>query len=243
MIVRAARALRLSWQGCRQAARWDFEIVVSNGSVWASSFIIRCDRFIMTAPTISAAQEPTAPAWSTRLALELSANDQTAQVLAAGLTPEQLNWQPAPGSWSVGQCLEHLCITNEAYMPAISAALQGKPDSPVEEIAPGRLARWFIRSFVEPSPNTKRVPAPSKIKPSPRVDGAVLERFLSGNKSCRELIVRSRDKDINRIRFWNPLVPGIRFTAGTGLQIISSHERRHLLQAGRVRESANFPRP
>jgi hypothetical protein len=191
----------------------------------------------MTAP-----QETPAPAWSVRLAFELSANDQTAQALAAGLTEEQLNWQPAPGSWSVGQCLEHLCRTNEAYLVSISAALKEKPDSPVEQITPGWFGRWFIRSFVEPSPNSKRVSAPTKIRPAARVDLAVLDRFLSGNKSCRELIVRIRGKDMNRIRFWNPFVLGIRFTVGTGLEIITGHERRHLLQAERVRDSVNFPR-
>jgi hypothetical protein len=189
-----------------------------------------------------APQETRAPAWSVRLAFELSANDQTAQALAAGLTEEQLNWQPATGSWSVGQCLEHLCRTNEAYLASISAALKEKPDSPVEQITPGWFGRWFIRSFVEPTPNTKRVSAPPKIRPAARVDPAVLNRFLSGNKSCREFIVRTRGKDINRIRFWNPFVPGIRFTVGTGLEIITGHERRHLLQAKRVRDSVNFPR-
>ena len=191
---------------------------------------------------MAAEQETLAPAWSTRLAFELSANDQTAQTLAAGLTSEQLNWQPAPGSWSVGQCLEHLCITNEAYLASISAAIREKPDSPVEQITPGRFGGWFIRSFVEPSPNSKRVSAPAKIRPAARVDLAVLDRFLSGNRSCRELIVRTRGKDINRIRFWNPFVLGIRFTVGTGLEIITGHERRHLLQAERVRDSVNFPR-
>jgi len=128
-----------------------------------------------------------APAWSIRLAFELSANDQTAQALIAGLTDEQLNWQPAPGSWNVGQCLEHLSTTNQTYMPTISAALIEKLDSPVEQITPVRFARWFIRSFAEPSPNTKRASAPRKIRPPARVDLSVLDRFLSGNKSCREL--------------------------------------------------------
>jgi hypothetical protein len=191
----------------------------------------------MTAP-----QEILAPTWAVRLAFELSANDQRAQALAAGLTEEQLNWQPELGSWSVGQCLEHLCITNEAYLTPISAALKEKPDSPVEQITPGWFGRWFIRSFVEPSPNGKRVSAPPKIRPAARVDLAVLNRFLSSNKSCRELIGRARDKDINRIRFWNPFVPGVRFTAGTGLEIIAGHERRHLMQAERVRNLMNFPR-
>ncbi len=190
---------------------------------------------------MAAAQETLAPAWSIRLAFELSANDQTAQTLAAGLTDGQLNWQPAPGSWSVGQCLEHLCITNDVYLTSISTALKEKPDSPVEQITPGRFGRWFIRSFVEPSPNSKRVPAPPKIRPAARVDLAVLDRFLSGNKSCRELILRARGKNVNHIRFWNPFVLGVRFTVGTGLEIIASHERRHLLQAERVRDSVNFP--
>jgi hypothetical protein len=190
---------------------------------------------------MAAQQETLAPAWSIRLAFELSANDQTARAVAAGLTGEQLNWQPAPGSWSVGQCLEHLCITNEAYLRPIFTALKEQPDSPVEQITPGWFGRWFIGGFVEPSPSSKRVHAPSKIRPAARVDLAVLDRFLSGNKSCRELIVRARGKNVNHIRFWNPLVPGIRFTVGTGLQIIECHERRHLLQAERVRDSANFP--
>jgi hypothetical protein len=190
---------------------------------------------------MAAPQETLVPAWSIRLAFELRANDLTAQTLAAGLTDGQLNWQPAPGSWSVGQCLEHLCITNEFYLTSISVALKEKPDSPVEQITPGRFGRWFIRSFVEPSPNSKRAPAPPKIRPAARVDLAVLDRFLSGNKSCRELILRARGKNVNHIRFWNPFVRGVRFTVGTGLEIITSHERRHLLQAERVRDSVNFP--
>lgn len=189
-----------------------------------------------------AAPQPThETAWSARLAFELAANDQTVQSMAAGLTLKQLNWQPVPGSWSVGQCLEHLCITNEAYKAPISAALEAQPDSPVEQITPGWFGGWFLRNFVEPSPTGKRVPAPSKIRPAAQVDLSVIDRFLSGNKSCRELILRARTKNVNRIRFWNPLVPGIRFTVGTGLQIIVSHECRHLLQAERVRDSANFP--
>ena len=190
---------------------------------------------------MAAPQETLAPAWSIRLAFELSANDQTAQTLAAGLTDEQLNWHAAPGSWSVGQCLEHLCITNEAYLTSISAALEEKPDSPVEQITPGRFECWFIRSFVEPSPSSKRVPAPRKIRPAARVDRTVLDRFLSDNKACRKLILRARGKNVNHIRFWNPFVLGVRFTIGTGLEIIESHERRHLLQAERVRDSVNFP--
>jgi hypothetical protein len=190
---------------------------------------------------MTTAQRALQPAWDVRLGESLNANDETAKGLVAGLNEEQLNWQPAPGSWSVGQCLEHLCITNEAYLPAIVEALREKPNASVEQIVPGWFGGWFLRSFIEPSPQGKRAPALPKIRPTARVGLSVLNRFLSGNQSCRAVILSARSKDVNRIRFWNPLIKGIRFTVGTGLEIIAGHERRHLLQAERVRKSVNFP--
>lgn len=186
-------------------------------------------------------RETLTPAWSTRLATDLTASDQTARNLISELTNEQLNWKPSPGRWSVGQCLEHLCIANEAYLPPISAALKDKPDSPVEQIAPGWFGRWFIRSFIEPTPDTRRVSAPRKIRPTSRVGLSVLDRFVADNQAYRDLILSVRYKNVNQIRFWNPFVTGLRFTVGTGFQIIVSHERRHLLQAQCVRDSAEFP--
>lgn len=187
------------------------------------------------------AQRALQPVWHIRLLEDLNANDARAEKLVDGLGVEQLNWQPAQGCWSVGQCLEHLCITNEAYLPAISAALKERPDKPVEQIIPGWFGGWFIRNFIEPSPQSKRAPAPPKIRPTLIVGLSVLDRFLSSNQVCRTLISDARKKDVNRVRFWNPLFKGIRFTVGTGLEIIAGHERRHLLQAERVRKSTNFP--
>src|SRR5262249_41675252 len=124
----------------------------------------------------------------------------------------------------------------------ISAAFKEKPDSPVEQITPGWFGGWFIRNFAAPTSRSKGVRAPAKIKPASQVGVSVLDRFLSGNPSSRDIIVRAGSKNVNRIRFWNPFIPGLRFTVGTGLQIIVSHERRHLLQAERVRDAVNLPR-
>lgn len=185
--------------------------------------------------------EQVQPHWPNRLIAELSNSDQSFTALALGLSEPQLNWQPDSSSWGIGQILDHLRITNESYLPPLSAALSNAPHSPVEEIHPGFFGAFFLRKFVEPSTETKPVPAPGKIKPHSRVGTEVLALFLSINESTRHLIIRARDANVNRIRFWNPIVPGIRFTVGTGFQIIASHERRHLLQAERVKNSANFP--
>jgi len=117
----------------------------------------------------------------------------------------------------------------------------GEIGAAVQEITPGWLARWFIRSYIEPSPRTKQAAAPKKIVPAKRVELSVLDRFLRSNQAARELIHRAAACDVNRIRFRNPFIPVLRFTAGTGLQIIPAHERRHLLQAEAVKRSTAFP--
>jgi hypothetical protein len=180
------------------------------------------------------------PAWAIRLITEFDAADHSAKELVSGLNPEQLNRQPVPGAWSVGQCLEHLCIANEVYLPAISASLASRPVSTVQEIKPGWFARWFLRNYIEPSPQSKHAPAPKRIVPEARVESSVLDRFLASNQAARGLVRRASDCNINHIRFNNPFIPLLRFTVGTGLQIVSRHECRHLLQAERAKRSLGF---
>jgi hypothetical protein len=172
---------------------------------------------------------------------ELTAADQRAIAVARGLTPEQLNWKSDPGQWSVGQCLEHLHVSNEVYLPPISKALTGRSRAVVQDITPGWFARWFMGRYIEPSPSTAKLRAPKTIAPAARVDPLILDRLLESNRGARELVRRAGDYDVNRIRFRNPFIPVIYFTVGTGLQLISAHQRRHLLQAERIRRSPEFP--
>ena len=177
------------------------------------------------------------PPWCLRLISELNAADERATALAKALTPQQLNWKPRPGEWSVGQCLEHLSIANEVYLRAISNSLVGHPLTMVQDITPGWFGQWFIRNYIEPLPRSKRRRAPKKIRPGAEIERSILDRFLRSNDMAREVVIRARHYDVNRIRFKNPFVPVIRFTVGTGLEILSKHQRRHLLQAERVRDS------
>ena len=176
-----------------------------------------------------------------RLLSEFAAADARASALAKPLTADQLNWTPQPGVWSVGQCLEHLCVASEHYLPAIARSLVHGRAGVVQEITPGWFGRWFIRNYIEPSSKTRRARAPRKIKPGAVVDGAILDRFIANNARTREIIDRAQAFDVNRVRFTNPFVPLIHFTVGTGFEILSKHQDRHLLQAERIRATVGFP--
>ena len=180
--------------------------------------------------------------WCFRLTRELDTADAHASALVKPLTSAQLTWKPRPDVWSVGQCLEHLCITNEVYLGPIERSLGAPPGGPVDEITPGWFGRWFIRTYIDPTTQQKRAPAPKKIVPvAMQIDGSILDRFIASNAGVRELIGRAAAYDVNRLRFENPFLPMIRFTVGTGFQIIARHNHRHLLQADRVRQLSDFP--
>lgn len=181
------------------------------------------------------------PEWSRRLIAELDEADRRAERLVRGLSATQLNWSPAPTAWSVGQCLEHLAAGTEAYLPPIADALRGQSTSRTSDVTPGWLSRQFIQRYIAESPAAKKAKAPGKIQPPSRVDPSVLERYLRSTAAARDMIARASDYDVNRIRFRNPFVSLIRFTVGTGLEIIAKHQGRHLRQAERVRENSAFP--
>jgi len=185
--------------------------------------------------------DPGLPAWPVRLIDELNTTDRWANDLARGLSPEQLNWKPAEDVWSVGQCLQHLYVANEVYLPAIASALDDRSPSPVQDITPGWFGRWFLRTYIEPSPRGKRARAPSRIAPARHIDPSVLDLFLRSNDVARDLVRRAGAHNVNRIRFRNPFIPLLRFTVGTGLEIVWRHQRRHLLQAERIKQSRAFP--
>ena len=184
----------------------------------------------------------TLPAWSVRALEELDTSDRHANALAGALTPEQLNWKPAPDQWSVGQCLDHLYLGNQVYCLRWPRRLTVDRPRRCRRSRLGWLGRWFVRTQIDPSTQRRRGRAPGKITPAPRVDPSVLDRFVRSNDAARDLVRRASAYDVNRIRFVNPFVPLVRFTVGTGLEVVWRHQRRHLLQAERVTQSSGFPR-
>jgi hypothetical protein len=122
-------------------------------------------------------------------------------------------------------------------------ALEGQQPSAVREITLGRFSRWFIRNYIAPNPGGARARAPKKIEPAKQVDPSILETFLRSNQMTRELVTRASAYNVNRIRFKNPFIPMLRFTVGTGLEIVTQHQSRHLLQAEGVRQAPGFPAP
>lgn len=166
--------------------------------------------------------------------------------LTEPLTPSQLNWQPDGGrGWSIAQCLDHLRVTGDLYLPALEEAAALARERGWKRRGPlelrGLLARWFVRQL-EPPPR-RRLRAPAKMQPASILDPeAVLAGYFAALHRYRAFVQETADLDLHRVRYRNPAARNLRiFTVAAGLFIMAAHERRHVWQAEQVRQAPGFP--
>jgi hypothetical protein len=160
------------------------------------------------------------------------------------MSTESLHWQPAPGRWSIAQCLQHLCQTGFSWAdhlsPRLFAALRRGVDHR-EAHRPGPVGRWIVR-FMEDG--SKRAKAPSRFRPRDvshleTID--LLRAFTALGHSWEATLLRATQIDLSHLRVGSPAAPMVLLPLGTWLYALSAHEDRHLEQARRVADMPGFP--
>jgi hypothetical protein len=181
----------------------------------------------------------------TELIAALDRVDDRVRRLTSDLTDAQFNWQPQGGrGWSIGQCLDHLRVAIVTYLAPMAVAADTARTRGLTRRDPlrpgGWPSRWFV-SMMGPQPRVK-MKAPTKIVPGARLEKAsAVAAFLAAQEQVRDYVRRTADLDLNAVRFANPFISGLRFTAATGLLVIEAHNRRHLWQAEQVTRADGFP--
>lgn len=174
------------------------------------------------------------------LVTQFEATERDARALVEGLDEEHGQWRPAPGAWSVAECLDHLAKGNRAYLESMRQPIANARRAHRRRrrpVAAGPVGGWLARTL-EPPARTK-MKSPRKIHPgSARSLHDALDAFVTSHREVRALLEANADLDLATIRFRNPFVPLLRFSLASGFHILAAHARRHLWQARRVRDAA-----
>jgi len=175
---------------------------------------------------------------------EAEKNSAAARLVAADLTEAQLNWKPSPEQWSIAQCLEHLTVATKGFEKYFSSALEHARKNPQVGSAP-RYKPSFVGGWLakQVSPEAARkLPAPKIFRPgdSSAIQGP-LESFLKAQDRFLDFVQRSKGIDYNKTRLRSPVTPLMRYSLADAFVITVLHGQRHLGQARRVREMAEFP--
>jgi DinB superfamily len=177
------------------------------------------------------------------LGARTQASTAVAHAIVAGLPEDRLAWSPAPGAWSIAQCLDHLVTGFAAYEAAFADAFaRGErrgPPAPLARYRPTWVGGFMIRSL---GPEvTMRFKVPKVFDPGAAARAGAPARFVASQRALESAIARARRVDIAAVRIASPAAWFIRYSLGDALTIVTGHVERHLAQARRVREAPGFP--
>ena len=163
---------------------------------------------------------------------------EQARNLVSTLGVERVTERPAPNRWSVAECLAHLNINSEAYLPVWREALREARDHGLTGTGPFKLDLWGrVWVWVLEPPPKFRFPAPRAFQPVVVPSGEeVLPAFLNCQEQVLRCIARSEGIAIDRIKIRSPFDRRVRYSVWSSFRANLAHHRRHLWQAGRVVE-------
>jgi len=169
---------------------------------------------------------------------------QKAAAAFSELSTEQINWKPAPESWSMAQCLQHLIESDGNYYTVLENIADGKYKKSLwQKITP--LTAWWGRIFIKQlSEEVKRkLKAPRAATPSSStLSREIVDRYQEHLDIFMDHISKCRNADLDKTILTSPFLKIVTYSLRNMLQFLSQHEHRHLNQAMRVKSNEKFPK-
>lgn len=160
-----------------------------------------------------------------------------------GFSAEQINWRADADSWSVGQCFEHLIISNELFFDEFDKIASGaRQNSFWENWSPlTSFGGGFLIKSLKSDKRKYKMPT-QRIAPPSAVDGAIIEKFVAHQAELIEKIRKCEKADLQKTIMTSPFIALMTYKFDDGLTIIIEHEKRHFRQAERVGQADGFPK-
>ncbi len=159
-----------------------------------------------------------------------------------GLGPEELNWRPDEKTWSVGECLHHMWITNDKYLANLDKVIR---DSRHKEAADQEYSSsWFGARFIEMVGPTggKNTPVPKALMPeNGKTPRDIVQRLADQMEGFNEFLSESEGTDLRKTKMKSPITKVLSLPLGDVFIALQGHNERHLNQAGKLMRSGGFP--
>jgi hypothetical protein len=169
---------------------------------------------------------------------ELGDADTRLRRLAAAVPAGWWLRRADPARWSIAECVAHLNLASEAYLPLIRDGLECARR--LGQGAPARYRRdpmgWLLWRMAGPPVRCRvRTTAPFIPQALASVDG-VLETFHRLQVEQVEAVRQGDGLPLHRVRITSPFDARIRYNLYAALTMLAPHQHRHLWQAERVLE-------
>ena len=159
------------------------------------------------------------------------------------LSDRQLNWRPDATRWSVGQCLEHLLTTNRVmFLQAEHALNPAHPRTIWQRLPglPGLFGKLLVRSQAPEATRKYKAPGPARPTTSD-IAADIVQRFVAQHREAVAQVTALDESRASLAIMTSPFARVVTYSVLDGWRLILAHDRRHVGQARRVTQAAEFP--
>lgn len=159
------------------------------------------------------------------------------------ITPAIFKKQPSPNAWSAMQCIGHLNMYGDYYLPAIENAItvaKNKGNINSEVFTPGLLGNYFTNLMKTTAGKpSKKMKAPKGYTISNEgLSDEVIATFIDQQEKLLQLLEDAKDVNLNNIRIPISIAKFIKLKLGDVFMFLIAHNVRHVQQADRAIDAA-----
>ncbi len=164
--------------------------------------------------------------------------------IASSAPDDRWNRRNDPARWSVAECVAHLNITSEAYVPLMRKALEDARKLPPAKSEYHRVfLGWLFGSPVGPMRTigkfrVGRVKTPPKFVPTGDLPkNVILAEFKRLQMEISAMVKDGDGLALDKVLITSPFGGKIHYDCYPAMVLIPRHQERHLDQADQVWES------
>lgn len=148
----------------------------------------------------------------------------------------QLKYKPSSNVWNIYECLEHLNLYGDHYLPEIEQALKmSNPNSKNSNYQGSALGNYFVKIIRPVEGKIKKMKTATPMNPiAKELNKGTVDRFIDQQQKLLELLEKSRNHDLKNIKIKTTLSKFIALRLGDTLRFVVYHTERHLVQAGEL---------
>ncbi len=150
---------------------------------------------------------------------------------------EILNQKPNSNSWSVLECLEHLNLYGDFYLPEMTKRIKASKHPSEKQFNSGLLGNYFANMML-PGDKMKKMKTFSDKNPSgSTLDKSTIKRFIKQQEELLILLDRAKKVSLNKTKTSISISNFIKLKLGDTFRFVIYHNDRHMAQAKRVFET------
>lgn len=171
--------------------------------------------------------------------LEITAANLESTKQLKTLSETELNFRNSEKEWSILECIEHLNLYGDYYLPEIQKQLLvGKTVPTTTVFETGMIGNWFTNMMKVKEGKVKKMKSPKDKNPHhSALTPVTIDRFIKQLESLQRFLHDATRIDLIKAKTPISISKLIKLRLGDTLRFLVYHNERHVLQAERVAES------